>query len=552
MGTAPARLGPILRPWAPRPRALPWLVAAALTACSATERDTASPGPTSPGPASTAEPSAAADPLDAAIAAHWRAAGVEPADAADDAEFLRRVTLDLAGRIPTVDEVDRFLADARPDNRERLVDDLLGSEAFAEHWAYVLANTLLGSSTIDRPRVHDGLHAWLRGQLEAGAGWDAMTTAMLTATGELELEGPAGFLVTHGRDKQIEALTGQTARVFLGLQAQCAQCHDDPDGRLTQRDFYGLAAYYARTRGGLRMGDEGRRPRIVDRPRGELRMPTADDPQGERTGEMVRPGFPGLDAVPRVDETRRQALARGIVASPLFAKAAVNHTWARLFGRGIVEPWDDLGSPEGSEHPALLDWLAQDFAAHDHDLRHLLRRIVLSSAYQRSSQGAPERAAAREQAFAQAAVRPLEAAPLVRSLLVATGLEEVRGRAFSRQVEQRLRQVQKDFEQTFDDDEMAAADTFTGNVPQALLLLNGELTNQGVAAPSGALAQLLRQQSRPEDRIDAIWRRIYGRPPAPMQQREVLGFLDARDHDDAAYQDLVHAMLATSEFLTNH
>jgi hypothetical protein len=397
-----------------------------------------------------------------------------------------------------------------------------------------------------------GLRAWLRGQLEAGTGWDEITTSMLTVEGDVELEGPAGFLVAHGRDRQVEALTGRTAQVFLGLQVSCAQCHDDPDGRFTQREFYGLAAYYARTRGGLRNVDGERAARIMDRRRGELRMPTEHDAPGERTGEPVLPGFPGLDAVPGPDETRRQALARGVVASPLFAKAAVGHAWTQLFGRGIVEPWDDLGEPRGSEHPPLLEWLAEDFVAHDHDLRHLLRRIALSSAYQRSSAGEPEGAAAREQAFARAAVRPLAAAPLLRSLLVATGLEDVRGRAFAREVDRRLRQVQLEYAQTFDDDEMATADAFTGNVPQALLLLNGELTNHGVAAAPGALAQLLRTDMRSDERVDALWLRVYGHPPAPEARRDALAFLDARGHDDAAYHDLMHAMLLTSEFLTNH
>ena len=528
--------------------ALPWALVGLLGACSASEREAQVPVP--PPTAATQAPEL--DPLELAIAEHWRAAGVVPVAVADDAELLRRATLDLAGRIPTADEVDRFLADVRPDKYEALVDALLRSDAFTEHWADVLTDTLLGGSTLDRPRLREGLHAWLRGELEAGTGWDEMTTEMLAVTGEVELESPAGFLVAHGRGGQIEALTGQTARVFLGLQVQCAQCHDDPDGRFTQREFYGLAAYYARTRGGLREVNGERGARIVDRRRGQLRMPTASDSPGERSGELVLPGFPGLDAVPGQGESWRHALARGVVASPLFAKAAVNHAWARLFGRGLVEPWDDLGAPQGTDHPPLLDVLAESFVAHDHDLRHLLRSIVLSSAYQRSSIGGPDGNAAREQAFAQAAVRPLAAAPLVRSLLVATGLEDVRGQAFARSVDRRLRKVEQEFAQAFDDDEGAAADAFTGNVPQALLLLDGELTNQGVAARRGALAQLLDDQARPADRVDALWRRVYGRPAPPERAAEALAFLDAHRHTDAAYEDLMHAMLLTSEFLTNH
>ncbi len=113
-------------------------------------------------------------------------------------------------------------------------------------------------------------------------------------------------------------------------------------------------------------------------------------------------------------------------------------------------------------------------------------------------------------------------------------------------------EVEQEFAQAFDDDEGAAADAFTGNVPQALLLLDGELTNQGVAARRGALAQLLDDQARPADRVDALWRRVYGRPAPPERAAEALAFLDAHRHTDAAYEDLMHAMLLTSEFLTNH
>ncbi|MCH9685525.1 MAG: DUF1549 and DUF1553 domain-containing protein, partial [Deltaproteobacteria bacterium] len=519
-----------------------------LAACSTPDRPTDAPVSAPPAAVANTEQG----PLDAAIAEHWRAAGVEPTATADDAEFLRRASLDLVGRIPTADEVQRFTADERPDKRAALVDDLLADDAWAEHWAEVLGDTLLGGAVQQRPAISQSLGTWIERQLAAGAGWDDMTTAMLTASGGADEANPAGFVVVHGRKNAVEALTGQTARVFLGLQLQCAQCHDDPDDRFTQQQFYGLAAYYARTRARQTKVDGVRVPRVVDKPRGEMRMPTEHDAPGDRSGARVAPAFPALVVTPRDDETRRQTMARGIVGSPLFAKAAANHAWARLMGRGVVEPWDDLGGLDLPEHPAILETLAEDFIAHDYDLRHLLRTIVMSRAYQRSSAGQTDGTAARERVFAQSALRPMSASQLLRSLLVATGLEDTTGRGFRRQVARRRQQLRKEYAQAFDDDEMAAADTFSGNVPQALLLLNGELTNQGVTATQGALAQLLASTPDPGDRIDALYLRVYGRPPSAERREALRRLVAERSDEPTVYQDLMHAMLASSEFVTIH
>jgi len=500
-------------PWA-------WILGVTFAACSPAERDTERPTIESASPDIVE-----LDGLDAAIAEHWRAAKVTPTSEASDAEFLRRVTLDLIGRIPTPQETATFMARSQPDKRAALVDDLLGRDAWAEHWAELYSETLLGGATQLRPRQRQSMQTWLEAQLHEDARWDTITTAVLTARGDADDPGPAGFLVAHGRQNRVEGLTGQTARVFLGLQLQCAQCHDDPDDRFTQQEFYGLAAYYARTRVRFTKTDGVRVPHIVDKPRGEMRMPTEHDDPGARSGVRVAPEFPAIDAEPGANETRRKALARGIVGSEFFARAAVNHAWSRVMGRGIIEPWDDLGDLDPNDAPLLLTTLADEFEASGYDLRALLRTIVLSSAYQRSSEGDSRSARAREHAFAQAALRPMSASQLLRSLMVATGLENVKRR------------------RPFDT---------SGNVPQALLLLNGELTNQGVGARGGALALLLREQPDPEARIDALFVRLYGRPPDAARRRELITLLASHDHRPEAYEDLMHAMLVSSEFLTIH
>jgi hypothetical protein len=417
--------------------------------------------------------------LDRMLQEHWDTEGITPAPRVDDATFLRRTTLDLTGRIPTSEEVLAFEADRRPDKRKAAVRRLLDSEGYAEHFSDVYADLLVeGSLATQRPRLHEATRQWLEVQFAENRRWDDMTRELLTVEGSLDELGPAGFLVSHGRKNRVEAVTAATSRVFLGVHLECAQCHDHPtDPRYAQEDFYGMAAYFARTK--IRFKDQ--RPTIVDRPRGEMRMPTATDAPGSRSGPRVDPRFLGRTAPIGGDQTRREALADTVIASDLFAKTMVNRTWASLMGRGLVEPWDDLGGENDERHPAMLEHLAQRFTASGYDHRALVEAIVLSTAYQRSSAApTPDAEGRRTRAFAQAAMRPLKAEQLYRSLMMATGVEDVRGRQFRKLVQQRKRKAQREFQFTFADDEMTSANAFSESVPQALLLLKRRSRRPGL------------------------------------------------------------------------
>src|SRR5262249_20959391 len=251
--------------------------------------------------------------------------------------------------------------------------------------------------------------------------YDELARRILTASGPLSDHGEGAFLVAHGAmGGSPEAVAGATARVFLGVQIQCAQCHDHPyDKRYKQEDFYGFAAFFARTRG--RPFDPGggakKTVALFDVPNGQIKMKK----HGSDEEVEVRPRFLGRDPAHRPTDLRRAVLAREVVASDLFAKAVVNRTWAELFGRGIVDPWDDLGGERDPDHPRLLELLAADFVAGGHDLRHLLRTIALSEAYGRAATGGGDGA---EKLFARAGVRPLPPETLFRSLVVATGIAE--------------------------------------------------------------------------------------------------------------------------------
>ncbi|HXU79915.1 MAG TPA: DUF1553 domain-containing protein, partial [Polyangia bacterium] len=367
-------------------------------------------------------------------------------------------------------------------------------------------------------------------------------------------------------------VTGAAARIFLGLQIQCAQCHDHPyDKRWKQEDFYGLVAYFARTKpknekitgdlGEMSMAMdaemEAATPKkkkakamktfvLVDVKRGEARM---HRPHSEED-ELVSPRFLGHDVAPRGEETRRQALARAILGSDLFAKSMVSRTWAQLFGAGLVEPWDDLGGENDARHPGLLVALARDFVASGYDIKRLLRTIVLSTAYARSSAGTE----AGVTAFAQAGVRPLSPEQLFRSLVAATGAEEMgKRRRDPERTEKRLLQAFREYQFVFGDDEMAEANRFDGSVPQSLLLMNGELTNGGTKGDEGGvLGQVLAASADPAARIDDLYLAAYSRRPTAQERAPLVEYVKSQRNGRAAYEDVFFALVTSTEAITNH
>jgi hypothetical protein len=522
---------------------------------------------TTPPPARTPLQAGGIDPL---LEALWRDSGVTPAPAADDGAFLRRVSLDLTGRVPTLAEARTFLAETAPDRRARLVDRLLGSRAFAEHWGSVYADLLFGTDRqAAKLEKQADPQAWLVEAFAQNRRYDELTRELLTATGDLRENGAVAFIASRGRGGGgPEAVTGAAARLFLGMQIQCAQCHDHPyDKRWKQEDFYGLVAYFARTKprgeklpepamamtptmesGDPKPGKKIKPPKtthLVDVPRGEARMRRP----GSEEDQLVRPRFLGRDLLDRPGETRRQTLARAVLASDLFPKAMVARTWAQLFGTGLVDPWDDLGGESDPKHPALLTALARDFAASGYDFKHLLRTIVLSAAYARGSGDGT--AVAR---FAQAGMRPLAPEPLFRSLVTATGADEMgRRRLDPERLERRLFQAFKEFQFTFGDDEMAEADRFDGSVPQALLLLNGELTNNATRAEAGGvLAGILAASREPATRLEDMFLAAYTRRPNEAERTALLAYLREQRNSRAAYEDLYFALQTSTEAITNH
>ncbi len=473
--------------------------------------------------------------VDELLEARWRAASVEPAAAADDAELLRRLYLDLTGVISSVWETRAYLADSRPQKRAELVDRLLRSPAHATHLADVWRDLMLPRKFDPeqlRPLV--GLQNWLRRQFVDNRRYDRVVADLLVATGGDEA-GPALFYTALG--VKPEELGTTTARIFLGLRLDCAQCHDHPFDRWTQQDFWGYAAFFARLEQRNRNASA---MRLVDATSGEVRLPESDT--------IVATRYPGGVLVPSGEQgTRRQQLAIWMVSrdNPYLARATVNLAWAQLFGRGLVEPIDDFGPHNPASHPELLEELGEWFVASGYDLRELFRTLTNTRAYQLSSRASDP--SPPPELFARMMVKTLTPEQIydslcrvaLRPLPEQEAMVDPRRQAFLVKMQTQTRSV-VDFEVS---------------LPQALALMNGpELSEATDAAASGLLAALEAPFLDDEQRVETAFLAALCRPPRDLERSQFLEHLQAKSPAERpkALGDVVWALLNSSEFILNH
>lgn len=352
----------------------------------------------------------------------------EPAPAAEDAAFLRRAYLDLAGEPPSGREVLDFCESTSLDKRAALIDRLLKSPQTARHFSDTWSGWMLPDEDTNNPFAaqNDGLQNWLRERFADNLRYDRLVADLLVSTGQAD-SGPAGFFVAlEGRPEKIAA---RTARVFMGVQLDCAECHDHPFDDWTQRDFWGFAAYFAQLSTSPEQAMTGR-GEVNDTGEGEVMLPDTDEIVLPKP--LVETGFSGLSA-----GTRRQQLTLWLTAreNPFLARATVNRVWALLFGQGLIEPIDDMRSLDIASHPELLGELSEYFAATGYDLRNLVATLAKTQAYQRSTQH--PRGTPPPDSFAVMATKPLTQLQMAAS--IAHAARQVSGDS-STALQARLRQ----------------------------------------------------------------------------------------------------------------
>jgi hypothetical protein len=353
--------------------------------------------------------------IDQHVFAKLRLLRLEPSPLCGDSEFLRRVYLDVIGKLPTPDEVRRFLADRDARKRERVIDALLSRSEFADWWALKWTDRLgCNQRFVGKIGAH-AYHEWIHQAMLANMPEDELARVIITARGGNYSHPPAGFY-RRLRDPQVRA--EEVAQLFLGVRIGCARCHNHPGERWTQDDYYGLAAFFARVRyrdGPFFVQIYDKEETVYEVRSGELVHP--------RTGQTVQPRFLGGDTPTLgTNQDRREVLARWLTAAdnPFFARNAVNRIWYHLLGRGIVEPVDDFRGSNPPCNEELLDALAADFVRHGFDRKYLIRTLVSSRTYQLSSMPT-DRNAEDTRYSSHARVRLLQAEQLLDAIAAATG-----------------------------------------------------------------------------------------------------------------------------------
>jgi hypothetical protein len=477
---------------------------------------------------------------------------VPPSPPSSDAVFLRRVSLDLTGEQPTPDQVRQFLALNDPDKRAKLIDRLLASQDFVLFWRIKLGDLLQISSA----RQNNGAYryqAWIDHCLHENRPWDDMVRTMLTAVGDpnnIDTGGPVNYAMDSLEPNVSAELTAQR---FLGLRLQCAQCHNHPFDVWTQDDYFGLAACFAKVqRGGG--GMMAARAAITINPEGQILH--------LRTKEPARPRLlDGKAVTVTAKEDPRKVLASWMTSAdnPYFARAAANWVWTQLFGKGLVEPSDDMGRANPPVHPELLDALARHFVAKKYDLRDLVRSIVNSEAYGTSS--SPVAGNERDtRLFSHQLPRPLTAHQMADALAQATDVpnrfENDAARGYRRAIEVALPTNASTILDTFGRCTRTAVCGTTSAPPlslkQALLLIGGGDIDVKVTSLNGYLASVLRLELEPEELIENLYYRTVCRPPTAEELSHWTAELKGAGSQREAAEDLFWSLLNSREFAFNH
>lgn len=503
----------------------------------------------SPGNGMPAKADFARNFIDELVLDNLVALGLPPSPRCDDATFLRRATIDIAGRIPTLEETQAFLADADPNKRERLVDRLLDSpdyaDAFANKWSAILRN----KRTDDALHRHGSyaFHDWIRASLAENKPYDQFVRDIVTASGEAS-GNPATiwFRQVADTNQQVEDLS----QLFLGLRLQCARCHHHPFEKWSTEDYYSLSAFFSRI--GRKKGAQPGEDQIFHN-RG---TPQAAGPKGTHQAAVLG----GKPAEIPADVDPRAALADWMTSAenPFFARSLVNRYWKHFFSRGLVEPEDDMRLTNPPTNPALLEALASDFARHGFDMKHLVRTICRSNTYQLSAEPNAYNAEDR-QSFSRFYPRRIPAEVALDAIDTLTGKQTsfagVLGGTKSIQL------PDPNFNNYFltvfgrpnGDSACECERVSEANLAQSIHLINsadilGKLGGEGRA--SKLAADTARDDAA---KVAELYLVSFSRAPTAEETGLVRKYLDGHaDNRQSAWEDVVWSLLNTKEFLFNH
>ena len=545
--------------------------------------------------------------IDAEIKKVWDRDSIKPAAECSDEEFVRRVYLDTVGAPPTADEVSAFLGDKNKDKRRALIDTLVADPRFGRHMADMWGTILLGRSGRDYGGSSHLFVIWLSERINKGDKFSDVVYDIVTATGSVS-ENPATAAYTREVPYKVANSAGNTMKNLTGVQLQCAECHDHPyEEAWKQETFTGMASFWM----GVQVRVNNRNlpvdPTVEDeaaaRALPDSAMARLPAEAQNRQLDLKRYDKPiTMDGVALKTANRklwRPAVAKWMVAdeNKQTARYMANRFWSFAFGIGIHNPIDDFNSFNEASHPELLEFLGQDLIDNDYDIKRLYRSILNSHTYQLSSKDAPK---AEGWHFASAPVRQLNPEQFFGALLEVAGGGELakvlrsRNGTVAQQIKRRYEATQKkmqkggdngrdydfneetmnritgwyermddnwymrrnlamDYARVGNDDEMIEQDGFSLTIDQALLVMNGDVTAALSGATRGSVVWKLVNETKTDDaRIERLYLTVLGRKPDSSEQRTMKAYVKDSKNATEAYEDMMFALLASTEFATNH
>ncbi len=499
------------------------------------------------------------DFVDRMIKEGWDEAKIKPSKVAPEPEFMRRAYLDVLGRVPNIQEATAYLESRDAGKRAKLVEYLLAHPDYAKNFGNIWTVSLIGRQRQERQVDRPALSAWLRRQFADNRPWDKVAYELITAKGSNKDNGAVNFTLAHMESGAVP-LTSTTTRVFLGQQIQCTQCHDHPSNDWKQADFWGVNAFFKGLTQKTVRKENAAGLEVDDYTELSQRIP--EDPfvyfdKRNAVRGAVPPTFLDGRKINLNSEADRRVEFAKFVTEPTnanFPKSIVNRMWAHFLGRGFVSPVDDFGPHNPPSHPELLDKLAEEFQASGYDIKKLVRRIMETQAYNQTSVTTPNNEK-DDTLFSHVGLKPMSPEQLFDSLLTATSAHKAGGGADS---EKRRDAWLGQFIFAFANDEGEESSSFQGTIPQALMMMNGELMEKAVGGKPGSfLADLLEKaqlQSRTAPEIYVInhmYLAALARPPSARELTMARNFLNSSPDTIRIMEDLFWALLNSNEFVLN-
>ena len=523
------------------------------------------------GSARAAEPTEVAAQVDKLLRTEVPFAGTTKSSPGrvDDETFLRRISLDLVGRVPTPSQITAFVLDPSPDKRGKAVEKLLADSRYGENWGRYWRDVIIYRKTEERAQIIAGpLEDYLVASLNENKRWSQVATEFITALGDANENGAVGLIMAQ--QGQPEEVTAEVSRIFLGIQIQCAQCHDHPTDRWKREQFHELAAFFPRVASQLILVQDRRTTQVVandDPPRAMFRGPMMmrrrgtpehymsdlENPQARgmlmtpvlfATGQKLPPGTKDAD--------RRGTLAKWITAeeNPWFAKALVNRLWSELCGEGFYEPIDDMGPDRIANAPQTLDYLAGQFAESGYEVKWLLRTIMASEMYQLKS--APRRGP-EEPAFQANVAQRLRADQLFDNLLHVLEASEPAGPGVGRPGAgpyARLGGPRGQFNTAFGYDPSQRRDEIAGSIPQALAMMNSPVISGALRGTGPTmLGRLLGEIKDDRDLVQELYLKALARQPSLSELTTCLLYVKQVGNRTEAFEDILWSLVNSAEFL---